>query len=131
MSKHVQSFISNLRSAAKIAATTLCLVLLTSLSMMSANASSTNPVASIGIKHQAEGAVKQGIGKAEELAGDLKGKAKGFSNQVDGKTKRDIGRIESEVEKFANKNKKNATELGNQIKDGADNLADSVKDLAK
>jgi uncharacterized protein YjbJ (UPF0337 family) len=131
MLKNVQSFISNLHSAAKIAAIAICLVLLTSLPMLPANASTVQPMASIGIKHQAEGALKQGMGKAEEATGDLKSKAKGLANQVDGKAKRDIGRVESKAEKFAIKNKKNATELGNQIKDGAGDLVDSVKDLAK
>jgi uncharacterized protein YjbJ (UPF0337 family) len=131
MLKNVQLFISKLRNVSKIAVATLCLVLLSSLPMLSANASTIQPMASIGIKHQAEGAVQQGIGKAEQVTGDLKGKAKGLSNQIDGKAKRDIGRIESKTEKFANKNKKNATELGNQIKDGVDSVANSVKDLAK
>jgi uncharacterized protein YjbJ (UPF0337 family) len=131
MLKPIQSVISKLHNVARIATATLCLVLLTSLPMLSANASIIQPMASIGIKHQAEGAVKQGVGKAEELTGDLKGKAKGLANKIDGKAKRDIGRVESKAEKFANKNKKNATELGNQIKYGAENLVDSAKDLAK
>jgi uncharacterized protein YjbJ (UPF0337 family) len=131
MLKNVESFVSKLQTVVKIATATLCLVVLTSLPILSANASSMQPMASIGIKHQAEGAVKQGIGKAEQVTGDLKDKAKGLSNRIDGKAKRDIGRVESKAEKFANKNKKNATELGNQIKDGADSIADSVKDLAK
>jgi uncharacterized protein YjbJ (UPF0337 family) len=131
MLKNIQSVISKLQTVAQIAVTTLCLVILTSLPMLSANASTMPPMASIGIKHQAEGAVKQGVGKAEELTSDLKGKAKGLANKVDGKAKRDIGRVESKAEKFANKNKKNATELGNQIKEGAENLVDSAKDLAK
>jgi uncharacterized protein YjbJ (UPF0337 family) len=131
MLKNVESFISKLQTVVKIATVTICLVALTSLPMLSANASTIQTLASIGIKHQAEGAVKQGIGKAEQVTGDLKDKAKGLSNQIDGKAKRDIGRVESKAEKFANKNKKNATELGNQIKNGADSVVDSVKDLAK
>lgn len=131
MLKNIQSFVSNFHHVAKRAVVTLCLLMLMSLPMMSANASTIQPVASVGIKHQAEGAMKQGMGKVEEAAGDLKGKAKGLADQVDGKVKRDIGRVESKAEKFAAKNKNNATELGNQIKDGASNLADSVKDLTK
>jgi uncharacterized protein YjbJ (UPF0337 family) len=131
MLKNVQLFVLKLHNVVRIAVATLCLVMLSSLPMLSANASSTQPMASIGIKHQAEGAVKQGIGKAEEVTSDLKGKAKGLAKQVDGKAKRDIGRVESKAEKFADKNKKNATELGNQIKEGAGDLVDSVKDLAK
>jgi hypothetical protein len=127
----IESFVSKFYNILGIITATLCLVVLTGLPMLPANASSLQPMASIGIKHQAEGAAKQGIGKADQVTADLKGKAKGLANRIDGKAKSDIGRVESGAEKFANKNKENATELGNQIKDGADNIVDSVKDLVK
>jgi uncharacterized protein YjbJ (UPF0337 family) len=133
MLKSVQSFIANLHNVVRIATTTitLCLILLTGLPMLPAIAGNIHPMASIGVNHQAEGALKQGIGKAEQVTGDLKGKAKGLSKQADGKAKRDIGRVESAAEKLTHKGQENATHLGEKLKDGATNLVDSVRNSAK
>lgn len=124
----------------KVVATGLCLALLIGLPTMSARAASlplalplagSSTIAAIGLQHQAEGAINQAAGKAEEVTGDLKGKAKGLARQVDGKAKRDIGKIESKAEEFASNGKEAATDLGEQIQDAAGSLANSVKDLVK
>jgi uncharacterized protein YjbJ (UPF0337 family) len=132
MFKHIKSAISQMQNnVARLATVALCLALTMGLPMLPAHASSIQPIASIGLKHQAEGALQQGVGKAKEATGDLKGKAEGLARQADGKAKRDIGRVESKAEELARSGKKNATDLGEQIQDAAGSLADSVKDLVK
>lgn len=132
MLNHVDSIISKLQiTIGKIAIVAVFLTLLLTMPVMSANAATVQPIASIGAKHQAEGAIKQGVGKVEQITGDVKGKAEGLTRQVDGKAKRDIGRVESKAEEFANRSGRKANDLGEQIQDAAGSFADSVKDLVK
>lgn len=131
MLKYIRSFVAKFQnSAVKAAMIALCLTLLVGLPTLPA-AADNQMIASIGIKHQTEGALEQGIGKAEVAIGDLKGEVKGLARQADGKAKRNIGRVESKAEQLADKGKKTATNLGEQIQDVAGSIADSVKDLVK
>lgn len=132
MFNYVQSLISKFQTnLSKVAGVALCLALLFAMPVLPANAASLQPIASIGLKHQAEGVLQQGAGKAKEATGDLGSKVEGLARQADGKAKRDIGRVESKVEDLAKSGKRNATDLGEQIQDAADSLANSVKDLVK
>lgn len=93
---------------------------------------------SIGVKHQAEGAMDQVAGKAESTLGQ----AKGMARQARGKATRDIGRVESNAERMKSKTKSKTDEviddgknilddLGGKIQSTANDIADSVKGLAK
>ncbi len=132
MLKHVKSIIAKLPTTmGKVIALATFLILFLSLPMVSANAGTMQPIAAIGMKHQAEGALNQGVGKAEQATAGLKGETKGLARQIDGKAKRDIGRVESKAAEFANSSNRKATDLGDQIQDAAGSLANSVKDLVK
>ena len=91
-------------------------------------------LASIGLKHQTEGAMEQVAGKAESKLGQ----AKGMARQAQGKATRDIGRVESNAEGMKGKTEKAIDngksildDLGDKIQSTADDIADSVKGLAK
>jgi uncharacterized protein YjbJ (UPF0337 family) len=92
-------------------------------------AQAAQPLATIGARHQAEGAIQQGLGKAKENVSDLKGKVGGLSQQAQGKAKRDIGRIESAVESASTDAKTTTNQIGAKLQTTAENLADTVKDI--
>jgi uncharacterized protein YjbJ (UPF0337 family) len=132
MFNHVSLVISRIQAIiGKTVAAAVFLALLLLTQALPVDAATILPILSIGAKHQAEGALQQGIGKAEHVTGELKGKTAGLARQADGKAKRDVGRVESKAEEFANSNGRKATDLGEQIQDAAGSFADSVKDLVK
>ena len=130
---------SNFRTQlTRLVSVIVSLGLIIGLQVLPANALSIQPMATIGARHQLEGAVDQAAGKVQQQVGQAQTQTKGFATEAKGKAKRDIGRVESTANSLKRKtanaadDSKNAlSKLGDKIQDKASDIADSVKDLVK
>ena len=118
----------------KIAFILFFLALVVTVQPHSVDATTLSSVGSVGLKHQAQGAMDKATGKAETTLIKTKGMAREAKGNVTG----NIGRAESNAERM----KKNADgvvddgknmldDLGDKIQSTADGIADSVKGLGK
>jgi uncharacterized protein YjbJ (UPF0337 family) len=120
--------------ARKIAFVLFFLALVMTIQPPSVNATTLSPLGSVGLKHQAQGAIDKATGKAETKLNQ----AKGMAREVKGNVTGNIGRVESKAEGLRNKTddavddgKNMLDDLGDKIQSTANGIADSVKDLAK
>ncbi len=120
----------------KSAIAVLGLVLITSLQVAPANALILQPTVAIGLKHQVEGAVDQGVGKVQQKVGQTTAQAEGLAREAKGKAKRDIGRVESAAESLGNsaedmaKDSRNSlNDIGDKVDETANGIAESIKDF--
>ena len=120
--------------ARKIAFVLFFLALVVTVQPHSVDATTLSSLGSVGLKHQAQGAIDKATGQAETKLSQTKGMAR----QVKGKVTRDIGRVESKAEgmksktdEAVNDGKNMLDDLGDKIQSTADGIADSVKGLGK
>ena len=118
----------------KIAFILFFLALVVTVQPHSVDATTLSSVGSVGLKHQAQGAMDKATGKAETTLSKTKGMAREAKGNVTG----NIGRVESKAEGLRNKTddavddgKNMLDDLGDKIQSTANGIADSVKDLAK
>ena len=115
----------------RITVVLLFLALVMTIQPHSVNAAT---LGSVGLKHQAQGAIDKATGMAETTLS----KTKGMAREVKGNVTGNIGRVESKVEGMKNKasdvvddSKSMLDDLGDKIQSTADSIADSVKGLGK
>lgn len=130
--RNVYSAIVN--QARKIAFVLLFLALVITVQPHSVDATTLSSLGSVGLKHQAQGAIDKATGKAETTLSQTKGMAREARGNVNG----NIGRVESKAEGMKNKandvvddGKSMLDDLGDKIQSTADDIADSVKGLGK
>lgn len=100
----------------------------------SSDATTLSSLGSVGLKHQAEGAIDKATGRAETTLSRTKGMAREARGNVTG----NIGRVESNAEGMKNRaddviddGKNMLDDIGDKIQSTADDIADSVKGLGK
>lgn len=128
------SYSAIVNQARKIVFVLFFLALVLTIQPSSVSATTLSPLGSVGLKHQAQGAIDKATGKAETKLSQTKGMAREVKGNVTG----NIGRVESKAEGLRNKTndavddgKNMLDDLGDKIQSTANGIADSVKDLAK